>query len=182
MPEPHFDAKQKQDSSTKHASQICHLNLEGEINYLPEYRSQFVSYPIEKSHSIPQLSNIKFHGKFIGVPEYRDSFKTYDQYVKSAPIIKPGHLTIMGTIEGNGAEYADKFKPHDASTIKRTTLAKKGDQFHLLGEDSKRVAEYSDSFSDPNIKTFPERAKPRTSFLSLNGKMEYSPEYRYIII
>lgn len=177
MCEPHFDSKQKQDASTKHSSQICHLNLEGEINYVPEYRSQFITFPIEKSHSIPQLSNIKFQGKFIGVPEYRDSFKEYDQYAKSAPIKKPDHLTVRGNMD-NTAEYADKYKTPDKITVERTVLAKKGEQFHLLGEDTVRIAEYSESFKDPKITVFPERAKARQSILSLKGNMDYSPEYR----
>lgn len=180
MSEPHFDAKQKQEPSTKHSSQICHLNLEGSLSYVPEYRSQFVTFPIEKSHSIPQISNITFQGKFGGVAEYRDSFRTYDQYVKSVPIRKPGHLTVKTTIEGDGdaGEYAEKYRAPDRSAIERSVLAKKNDQFHLLGENAARKAEYSESFTDPKITTHPERPKAREHILSLKGNMEYSPEYR----
>lgn len=166
------------DASNKNESQTCHLRLEGELSYQPEYRSQFITFPIEKSHSIPQLTNIQFQGKFVGVPEYKDSFKFYDQYVKCAPIIKPGHLSVKGSVESIG-EYSDNFKGHDQRTVDKRVSAKKSDKFHLLGEmDGNQQAEYTESFKDPKITKMPERAKPRESILSLNGNMDYTPEYR----
>ncbi|XP_037043311.1 uncharacterized protein LOC119079478 isoform X2 [Bradysia coprophila] len=176
-----IEPKPKTDASIKNDSQTCHLRLEGELSYQPEYRSQFVTFPIEKSHSIPQLTNIRFQGKFVGVPEYRDSFKFYDQYVKCAPIIKPGHLSVKGSVESVG-EYGERFKEHDRKTVETTESAKKGDKFHLLGEDGtgNQQAEYTESFKDPKITKMPQRAKPRESILSLKGNMDYTPETSFL--
>lgn len=172
------EPKPKPDASSKNDSQTCHLRLEGELSYQPEYRSQFVTFPIEKSHSIPQLTNIRFQGKFVGVPEYRDSFKFHDQYVKCAPIIKPGHLSVKGSVESVG-EYSEHFKVPDRKAVEKSVSAKKGDKFHLLGEMAgNQQAEYTESFKDPKITKMPERAKPRESILSLTGNMDYAPEYR----
>lgn len=173
------EPKPKTDASNKNDSQTCHLRLEGELSYQPEYRSQFITFPIEKSHSIPQLTNIRFQGKFVGVPEYRDSFKFYDQYVKCAPIIKPGHLSVKGSVESVG-EYVENFKEPDRKAVEKSISAKMNDQFHLLGEDgtSNQQAEYTENFKDPKITKMPERAKPRESILSLNGNMDYTAEYR----
>lgn len=172
------DSKQKIDASNKNESQTCHLRLEGELSYQPEYRSKFITFPIEKSHSIPQLSNIRFQGKFVGVPEYKDSFKFYDQYVKCAPIIKPGHLSVKGSVESIG-EYSENFKEHDRNLVEKSVSTKKSDKFHLLGEmTGHQQAEYTESFKDPKITKMPVRAKPRESILSLKGNMDYTPEYR----
>lgn len=179
---PDIESKPKTDASIKKDSQACHLRLEGELSYQPEYRSQFITFPIEKSHSIPQLTNIRFQGKFVGVPEYRDSFKFYDQYVKCAPIIKPGHLSVKGSVESIG-EYVDNFKEHDRKSVEKSVSAKMSDKFHLIGEDEtvNQQAEYTENFKDPKITKMPERAKPRESILSLKGNMDYTPEYRYTI-
>lgn len=182
MSEPHFDAKQKQDASTRKDSQTCHLRLEGELTYMPEYRSQFVSYPIERSHSIPQLSNISFQGKFVGVPEYTDSFRCYDHFTKSEPIRKQDHLgstrgSVVDTVVGSG-EYTENYKHPDQRSIDKTMLVKQVDKFHLLGDHPSRLPEYSESFKDPKITVMPERAKARDSILSLKGNMDYTPEYR----
>lgn len=172
------EPNRKTDASNKNDSQTCHLRLEGELSYLPEYRSQFVTFPIEKSHSIPQLTNIRFQGKFVGIPEYADSFKFYDNYAKCAPIIKPGHLSVKGSVESVG-EYSENFKEHKRQTVEKGVSAKKSDKFHLLGEmDGNQKAEYTESFKDPNITKMPERAKPRESILSLTGNMDYTAEYR----
>lgn len=172
------EPNRKTEASNKNDSQTCHLRLEGELSYQPEYRSQFVTFPIEKSHSIPQLTNIRFQGKFVGIPEYADSFKFYDNYAKCAPIIKPGHLSVKGSVESVG-EYSENFKEHNRQTVEKGVSAKKSDKFHLLGEmDGNQQAEYTESFKDPNITKMPERAKPRESILSLTGNMDYTPEYR----
>lgn len=173
-----IEPKPKIDASNKNDAQTCHLRLEGELSYQPEYRSQYITFPIEKSHSIPQLNNIRFQGKFVGVPEYRDSFKFYDQYVKCAPIIKPGNLSVKGSVESIG-EYSENFKGHDRKTVETSVSAKKSDMFRLLGEMAgNQQAEYTESFKDPKITKMPERAKPRESILSLKGNMDYTPEYR----
>ncbi|KAJ6641204.1 hypothetical protein Bhyg_06139 [Pseudolycoriella hygida] len=173
-----IEPKPKIDASNKNDSQTCHLRLEGELSYQPEYRSQFVTFPIEKSHSIPQLTNIRFQGKFVGVPEYRDSFKFHDEYVKCAPIIKPGHLSVKGSVESVG-EYSENFKEPDRSAVEKAVSAKKSDKFQLLGEmPAQQQPEYAESFKDPKITKMPERAKPRESILALKGNMDYTPEYR----
>lgn len=184
MSEPNFDAKQKLESSSKHASQMDHLNLSGELRMEPEYRSQFVPFPIEKSQSVPQVNNIKFQGKFGGVAEYTDSFREYDHYAKSAAIRNPDHLTVKGAIMGGDGdkkkgEYAEKFIAPDKSIVEKSISAKRSDTFRLQNHEADRQAAYTEQFKDPKISTLPKRGKPRSDILGLNGTMEYSPEYRY---
>lgn len=155
-------------------SQLCHLKLEGELSYLPEYKSQFITFPIEKSHSIPQLSNIKFQGKFVGIPEYADSFKSYENIAKREPIRKADFFNIRGVVDGV-AEYTDNYKE---PKMDKTASAKVSDALHLKGDFAKRLPEYNERFRDPKITAMPERAKPRSSFLGLKGNIDYTPEYR----
>lgn len=185
MSEPNFDAKHKTESSGKHASQLDHLSLSGELRMEPEYRSQFVTFPIEKSQSVPQISNIQFQGKFGGVAEYTDSFREYEHYAKSAAIRNPDHLTVKGAVMGGDGgdgndkgEYAEKFIAPDKSAVEMSVSAKKNDSFRLQSHNINRMAEYNDQFKDPKISTLPKRGKPRSDILALNGTMEYSPEYR----
>lgn len=184
MSEPHFDAKQKIVSDSKlkkHASQVDHLSLSGELQMNPEYRSQFVTFPIGKSQSVPQISNIQFQGKFTGIAEYRDSFREYDHYAKSAAIRKPDHLTVKGAIMGGDGDNAEKSIASEKSValFEKSVSAKKSDTLRLPSHMANRQAEYSDQYKDQQIiSSLPKRGKPRSDFLSLNGKMEYSPEYR----
>lgn len=182
MSEPHFDAKHKSDTTKKHASQINHLNLTGALTMEPEYRSQFVTYPIEKSQSVPQISNIQFNGKFGGVAEYRDSFREYDHYAKIDPIRNPDHLTVQGAVMGGDggvtAEYTDRFKAPDHRALEKQVSAKKSDLFRLQGHEERRPAEYNDRFRDPKIRTLPQRGKPRSDIMAMDGEMDYTPEYR----
>lgn len=178
---PPFDLEihenHKQHHIPENHSQLCHLKLQGELSYLPEYRSQFITFPIEKSHSIPQLSNIKFQGKFIGIPEYADSFKSYDNIAKREPIKKPDFFNVNGFLNGV-AEYADNFKVPDKSKMDKIVSAKGNDGFSLQGDTNKRLPEYIESFKDPKITAMPERAKAKSSFLGLKGNIDYTPEYR----
>lgn len=198
--EPYFDTKLKPDkmSNKPHIATICHLNLEGVLDFAPEYRSEFVSFPIEKSMSIPQINNISFHGKFGGIPEYRDSFRNYDQYAKSAPIKKPDHRILNNATDDEplmvSAEYTEQFKAPGGeqgnfsssnSSLGRNVQSKRKDQLNLITSgagseeyNAERKAEYSERFADPKVTVQPERAKARESILSLNGNMDYSPEYR----
>lgn len=181
---PPFDLEIYENHKSNHQhqtpandSQLCHLKLEGELSYLPEYRSQFITFPIEKSHSIPQLSNIKFQGKFIGIPEYADSFKSYENIAKREPIRKPDFFNVSGFLNGV-AEYADNFQVPDKTKMEKIVSAKGTDGFHLQGDTNKRLPEYIESFKDPNITAMPERAKAKTSFFGLKGNIDYTPEYR----
>lgn len=129
--------KFERDLAANIGQQRCNLKLQGEINYIPEYRSQFVPQLGERAHSIPQLSNIKFHGEFAGIPEYQDRFKVYDCYSKSAPIKKPDHLTSCGGIKMN-PEYQEKFIPHPLNC--RSTTMKAEDTLRPKGEFPKQVS------------------------------------------
>lgn len=149
----------------------------------PEYRSQFVTFPIEKSQSVPQISNIQFQGKFGGVAEYTDSFREYDHYAKSAAIRNPDHLTVKGAVmggdgENESGEYAEKCIASDKSVVEKSLSAKKNDTFRLQSHEVNRQAEYKEQFKDPKISALPKRGKPRSDILVMNGIMEYSPEYR----
>lgn len=128
--------KFERDLAANIGQQRCHLKLQGEMNYIPEYRSQFVPQLGERAHSIPQLSSIKFHGEFAGVPEYQDRFKVYDCYSKSAPIKKPDHLTSCGGIKMN-PEYQEKFVMHPLNC--RSTTLKAEDTLRPKGEFPKQV-------------------------------------------
>lgn len=167
--------KFERDLAANIGQQRCHLKLQGEMNYIPEYRSQFVPQLGERAHSIPQLSSIKFQGEFSGVPEYRDRFKVYDCYSKSAPIKKPDHLTSCGEIKIS-PEYQEKFVPHPLNS--RSTTLKAGDTLRPKGEFPKQLPEYNANFKDPQIHQMPERGKPREPYLRLKGKIEFSPEYK----
>ncbi|XP_067633034.1 uncharacterized protein [Eurosta solidaginis] len=168
--------------------QKCHLqqrSIETKYNTTPsEYTRQFVQFPIEKAHSIPQISNLKIQGKFGGVPEYRDSFKMYDTYSKSAPIKKLDNLRMSGAemleMANDGKkvpEYREKFCDPPKNVSKEKPL-KTTDHLHPQGQFSKDIPEYYESFRDPQIKHMPERGKCREPYLRLKGKIEFNPEYR----
>lgn len=169
--------------NNKMDSQICHLKLEGKVDYLPEYSSQYIPYPlIERSHSIPQISSIKFQGDFIGLPEYRDSFKSYENIVKSAPIKKLDNICTSGIVDKTiTGEYTEKYQQPNKSDIDKTKLLKTDDHLYVTGEFTNRLPEYNESYTNPNITNMPERVKPRSGYLTLQGNVEYTPEYRYNI-
>ncbi|XP_017483109.1 PREDICTED: uncharacterized protein LOC108371991 isoform X1 [Rhagoletis zephyria] len=149
-----------------------------------EYKRQFVQFPIEKAHSIPQISHIKIQGKFGGVPEYQDCFKMYDNYSKSAPIKKVDNLRVSGAEIVEKAnddtklpEYREKFREPPKSVSKEKAI-KIPDHLHPNGQFSKDIPEYYESFRDPKITQMPERGKCREPYLRLKGKIEFNPEYR----
>lgn len=155
-------------------------NLEESNRTSPsEYRCQYVKFPIEKAHSIPQITHLKLQGDFNGIAEYRDCYKMYEDYSKSAPIKKADNLNVakQKETETNAAEYKEKFqKP--PSDIKQEKLMKAKNHLHPTGEFTKDLPEYYDSFRDPKIKQMPERGKCREPYLRLKGKLEFNPEYR----
>ncbi|KAH8415845.1 hypothetical protein KR222_002124, partial [Zaprionus bogoriensis] len=175
--------------------QRCHLQMRAAgTQYEPtpsEYKRQFVEqFPIEKAHSIPQMSSFpQMHSDFVAVPEYQDSFKMYANYSKSAPIKKHDNLRVSGaeqqsTTEAEAAagggdmpEYRDKYNVPPKHMAKEKSL-KTDDHLRPQGEFSKQVPEYYESFRDPQITEMPERGKVREPYLRLRGKIEFNPEYR----
>ncbi|KAL7737543.1 hypothetical protein ACLKA6_007668 [Drosophila palustris] len=172
----------------------CHLQMRAEDTHYEatpsEYKRQFVEqFPIEKAHSIPQMSSIRMQGDFVTVPEYQDSFKMYANYSKSAPIKKHDNLRQSGaeqenTTEATGGggggdlpEYRDKFNVPPKHMAKEKSL-KTDDHLRPRGEFTKQVPEYYESFRDPQITEMPERGKVREPYLRLRGKIEFNPEYR----
>lgn len=165
---------------------LQHICVETKYNTAPsEYKQQFVRFPIEKACSIPQISHLKIQGEFGGVPEYKDSFKSYETYLKSAPIKKGDNLRIPGAqevdVEKNAIlkipEYHTKFKnPEDIASKEK--LLKVSNHINSYGQFSKDLPEYYESFRDPQIKQMPERSKCREPYLRLKGKIEFNPEYR----
>lgn len=171
----------------------CHLQMRaaGTQNEATpsEYKRQFVEqFPIEKAHSIPQMSSIKMQGEFHAVPEYQDSFKMYANYSKSAPIKKHDNLRVSGAEQQSTSneteaagdllpEYRDKFNVPPKYLAKEKSL-KTNDHLRPQGEFSKEVPEYYESFRDPHITEMPERGKVREPYLRLRGKIEFNPEYR----
>lgn len=168
----------------------CHLQMRAEDTHYEaspsEYKRQFVEqFPIEKAHSIPQMSSIKMQGDFVTVPEYQDSFKMYANYSKSAPIKKHDNLRVSGAEQENFAEatggdmpeYRDKFNVPPKHMAKEKSL-KTDDHLRPRGEFTKEVPEYYESFRDPQITEMPERGKVREPYLRLRGKIEFNPEYR----
>lgn len=169
----------------------CHLQMRAQgTQYEPtpsEYKRQFVEqFPIEKAHSIPQISSIKMQGEFNAVPEYQDSFKMYANYSKSAPIKKHDNLRVSGAEQqqqlpaASGSdlpEYRDKFNVPPKHMAKEKSL-KTDDHLRPRGEFTKEVPEYYESFRDPHITEMPERGKVREPYLRLRGKIEFNPEYR----
>ncbi|XP_034477231.1 uncharacterized protein LOC117783795 [Drosophila innubila] len=168
----------------------CHLQMRAEDTHYEatpsEYKRQFVEqFPIEKAHSIPQMSSIRMQGDFVTVPEYQDSFKMYANYSKSAPIKKHDNLRVSGAEQENTAEatggdlpeYRDKFNVPPKHMAKEKSL-KTDDHLRPRGEFTKQVPEYYESFRDPQITEMPERGKVREPYLRLRGKIEFNPEYR----
>lgn len=165
----------------------CHLQMRAagtQYEATPsEYKRQFVEqFPIEKAHSIPQMSSIKMQGEFHAVPEYQDSFKMYTNYSKSAPIKKHDNLRVSGAeqqteVSGELPEYRDKFNVPPKHVAKEKSL-KTNDHLRPQGDFTKEVPEYYESFRDPQITEMPERGKVREPYLRLRGKIEFNPEYR----
>lgn len=163
--------------SNSNNQQSGNLKLEGEHNHCGEYKSQFVEFPLEKCHSIPQISSIKFQGDFIGIPsEYMDCFKGYDHFAKSAPVKKADNLNLIGYIEAT-PEYKDKFKEPNREIFEKSLPVLKENGLSTIGEFSKVLPEYFESFRNYNV-TVPEKAKCKETFFKLNGKTDYNPEYR----
>lgn len=173
----------------------CTLKLRGELSYSPEYRSEYKQHStFERSKSIPQVNNIQFYGEFGGIPEYRDNFKTHKHFTKIEPTKVKDHLKVNSMTVNAAAiisptisplsEYSDKFKELNLHSIERNKFAKNLDNFGVknnlvVGRSSEHnYPEYFDKFKDPKIKTFPDRAKPKSPILLMSGNMDYRPEYR----
>lgn len=142
---------------------------------------------MERSESIPQLSNIKFSGKFQGIPEYSDSYKAYNHFTKNAPIKAKDHLrvntAVISPTISQLSEYTDKFKEMEYLNAERRKHSKQIStatmRSHLLIDpNSLLLPEYNDNFKDPKQKKPPEHGIARSPILSMSGDMDYNPEYR----
>lgn len=173
----------------------CTLKLEGELTYTPEYQSQYQRHQsIERSQSIPPMSNIEFRGKFQGVPEYQENYKGYADVAKREPLKRDDHLKLSPRINAAGmaplrpyqtSEYSDRFKekvdksPKVPTPSRRKPSANSSIKKHLISSPpSKSMPEYQEKYKDPEIRRMPTMAKAREHQLSLDGDMEYIPEYR----
>lgn len=170
----------------------CTLKLEGELTYMPEYQSQYRQHQsIERSQSIAQMNNITFHGRFQGTPEYQDNFKLYDGIAKREPLKRSDHLKLSPRINAaivsplQTSEYSVRFKENSVdNTTKAGAPARKFVDDNLIkshlvfSHQSHTTPEYQDKFKDPDVRRMPTLAKPREHNLSLDGHMEYNPEYR----
>lgn len=141
----------------------------------------------------PQLNHLKFYGRFEGSPEYRSSYKTYNHFAKSAPIkardnLRVSPVTVNTAIVSPNiaqiSEYTDKFQELNLNSVERQKLSKQISNVALrnnliIGHSDQHIfPEYFESYKNPNVKKFPPRPKPRSPILSLNGSMDYNPEYR----
>lgn len=182
------------NTTLDHKKSACTLKLSGELTYSPEYRSQYKEHEsVQRSQIMPKVNHIKFHGKFHGSPEYRNSYKPYDHFTRSEPIKQRDNLRVEQTA-GNAAivspmststEYTDQFKQLNLRSVEERKMSKQID--NMARKDSLSIgntynqsnyAEYTDKYRDPRVRKFPERAKPRSPLLSIEGDMEYKPEYR----
>lgn len=155
----------------------CNLKLEGDQSYSPEYRSQYIEYPIEKCYSIPQLSSIKFQGDFTGIAEYKDQYRTYDIFSKSAPMKKPDTVNLLGYNEST-PEYQERYKQYTKNEFNRTFPIIRNDTLVMDGQFTKILPEYNESFKNPNVTTVPEKAKCRQTYFTLKGPTDFNPEYK----
>lgn len=173
----------------------CTLKLEGELTYTPEYQSQYREHQsIERSQSIPQMNNIKFYGNFHGIPEYQDNYKCYENIAKREPLKRSDHLKLSPRINATPlstslqtSEYSDRYKENSGdNTTKsgappRKSFENSSMKKHLaLTHQPQAMPEYQDKYKDPDIRIMPTMAKAREHNLSLDGSMEYKPEYRWV--
>lgn len=189
--------KSNEDPAKENQRQPRVFKVQGEFRYVPDFSSgsgEFHGH-LERAES---MSNIKFHGKFHGSPEYRDSFKNYNHFAKSAPIKASDHLRVSPVCVNSAAispslassslsEYTDKYKEIDLRTVDCRKLSKQMSNVAMRNNlmighsDAHIFPEYFESFKDPLIKKRPDKGRPHSPILSLNGKMDYNPEYRYVI-
>lgn len=154
----------------------CHLGLEGNQDLLPEYKSKYVTLPLERSRLMPQGSHLSMKGQFGGVPEYQESFRDFHKYGKNLPIKRSDNLKPGGGIQ-DAPEYKERFKEPDWSTFRKVPSYKKSDNLRPGGEFSKDLPEYNESFRDYHMPK-PEKGKCRATYFKLNGDTDWHPEYR----
>ncbi|XP_031616783.1 uncharacterized protein LOC116336792 [Contarinia nasturtii] len=170
------------------------FKVQGELSYSSsDNKGEFKGQAMERSESNPQLSNIKILGRFHGTPEYHDSFKAYNHFTKSAPIKANDHLRVSPTVLNTAivtpnisslSEYTDQFKELKLHSVARTKHSKSTGSVTarnnlMIGHSDQHVfPEYFENYQNPQIKKLPERPKPRSPILQMNGSMDYNPEYR----
>lgn len=185
--------KSNEDPSKDNQRQSCVYKVQGEFRYSPDFSGGDFHGQMERAES---MNNIKFHGKFHGTPEYRDNFKNYNHFAKSAPIKAKDHLRVSpicvnsteispSILSSSLSEYTDKYKEIDLRTADCRKLSKQMTNVAMRNNlmighsDAHIFPEYFESFKDPYIKKRPDKGKPLSPILSLNGSMDYNPEYRY---
>lgn len=187
----------EEDPTKENQRQPRVFKVQGEFRYSPDFSSgsgEFHGH-MERAES---MNNIKFHGKFHGTPEYRDSYKNYNHFAKSAPIKAKDHLRVIPICVNSAAippsiassslsEYTDKYKEIDLRTVDYRKLSKQMSNVAMRNNlmighsDAHIFPEYFESFKDPQIKKRPDKGRPHSPILSLNGSMDYNPEYRYVM-
>lgn len=188
-------SKQNAGPSKENHKQTRIFKVQGEFRYTPDYSDDNDSIggdfhgQVERPES---MNNIKFHGKFHGIPEYRESFNNYNHFAKSAPIKAADHSRVNPICVSSAAaaspsslsEYTDKYKEIDLRTADCRKLSKQMSNVAMrnnlmIGHSDAHVfPEYFESFKDPLVKKRPEKIKPLSPILNLNGSMDYNPEYR----
>lgn len=186
----------EEDPAKENQRQPRVFKVQGEFRCSPDFSGgsgEFHGH-MERAES---MNNIKFHGKFHGTPEYLDSFKNYNHFAKSAPIKAKDHLRVSPICVNSAAispsiassslsEYTDKYKEIDLRTVDCRKLSKQMSNVamrnnSMIGHSDAHIfPEYFESFKDPQIKKRPDKGRPHSPILSLNGSMDYNPEYRYV--
>lgn len=193
--EPDDAVKAKPTESRETDARSCTLKVEGELTYSPEYRDEYHSRPpMERSRSIPQMGHIKFQGSFHGVPEYKESFPSYDRPEKSESLKRKDTLNIGSRSNAAvilpfrntiSSEYGDRFKDKSVRHSAKTKPFKQFDNFTLKNDlivgHQHTLPLYRESFRTPPAREPTSKATGRDSTLALEGKMQYSPEYRYLL-
>lgn len=174
-----LDSKIRNNNYSVSCQNRYHEKIDAENQYLPEYRSKF-SVPLngEKSSIIPQHSNFKkYNQHFSGTSEYNNRYKGYDHFTKSAPIKKQDNLKLNGNYNMR-QEYIERYPKIDMDKFEKRLPFKQSDNLHTNGSFSQQKPEYMESYRNYNIKTLPDRAKPKQDFLYLSGETQYTPEYQ----
>lgn len=156
-----------------------HEKLDTENNYVPEYRSKYKPVIAERSSIIPQQSHfVKYEDEFAATSEYNNRYKTYDHFAKSAPIKKGDNLSMKGSTYMH-PEYAERYKKVDINTFERRQPYRQQDNLHQFdalqsnGHFGRQQPEYYEKFKDHQIRTLPERAKPKNDFLNIGNQHEF---------
>lgn len=176
---PHKKPISRPASLVKSRIEKCHLSMEGERNLSPEYRSKYVTLPLERSKLMPQTSHLSLQGRFHGVPVYQEHFPEYNRYSKKPSIRRSDNLHMAGTMNGQ-AEYTERYREPDYSRFEKSESYRKADNLRPSGDFSKDLPEYYESYKDYHITSRPEKGRCRDNYFKLSGDTDWHPEYRYV--